>query len=123
MNDGTRRYVQQNMAQAPDNAQPPSIRRGRIVKPGGVEGHASAPLSAHAQGRNERRNDAMKAIEMIRRKPALVVRAKPPRPADLGPNQIEWLRKHVANFEFCKAAADAAAEHTRQARAKMEGAR
>lgn len=48
---------------------------------------------------------------------------KPPRAADLGPKQIEWLERHVANFRHCKAAADAAAEHAAQVRAQMEGKR
>ena len=64
-----------------------------------------------------------RATDMIRRRPALTIAAKPPRPADLGKNQIKWLEENVSNFRHCKAAADAAAEHTRQARAKMEGAR
>ena len=58
-----------------------------------------------------------------RRSALTLVPAKPPRPADLGPNQIEFLRANVKNFGFCKAAADAAAEHTRAERARIEGAR
>ena len=64
-----------------------------------------------------------RATDMIRRRPALAIAAKPPRPADLGPNQIAYCRAKIPNFDHCKMAADAAAEHTRQARAKMEGAR
>ena len=46
-----------------------------------------------------------------------------PREGALGPNQLRWCRDKISSFEFCQKAADAAAEHSRQVRAKYEGQR
>ena len=46
-----------------------------------------------------------------------------PREGGLGPNQLRWAREHLPNFSHCQKAADAAAEHSRQVRAKYEGQR
>lgn len=48
---------------------------------------------------------------------------QPPRPADLGPKQIAYCERAIPNFKYCKAAADAAADHARRVRDKVEGRR
>lgn len=56
----------------------------------------------------------------------VILEIKPPRKpreGGLQERQLRWCREKIPSFEHCQKAADAAAEHSRQVRAKYEGQR